>query len=77
MAETYAKPRRVTEALRGQLVEYRVRDRELRQRNTQLRWELRSVKARLNDLLHIASVAGVRIPDHCRGRASSSDASAG
>jgi hypothetical protein len=76
MARTYRKPAKATEALRSQLVEYRVRCREHRRRNTEMRYELRSVKARLNDLIHIASLAGVSIPDHCRGRASSDNASA-
>ncbi len=77
MARTYSKPAAATAALRGQLVEYRVRIREQRRRNTEMRYELRSVKARLNDLIHIASLAGISVPDHCRGRASSDNAATG
>lgn len=76
MARTYKKKVRAYEDLRGDLVAERVLNREMKKRLASLRHELRSAKARLNDLVHFAAVNGFGVPDRCRGRASPDNASA-
>jgi hypothetical protein len=56
MAKTYKKKLRSYEEMRGDLAAERALNRSMRKRLSDLRHELRSVRAKHNDLVHIVAV---------------------
>ena len=77
MARTYKKKLKAYEDLRGDLVAERVLNREMRKRLSSMRHELRSAKARLNDLVHFIAVSRGGSSDCGSDRASSDNAATG
>tara|TARA_R110000868_G_C10774487_1_gene754984 strand:+ start:607 stop:843 length:237 start_codon:yes stop_codon:yes gene_type:complete len=57
MAKTYKKKLKSYEDMRGDLAAERALNREMRKRLSGIRHELRSAKARLNDLAHFVAVS--------------------
>jgi len=57
MARTYKKKLKSYEDMRGDLAAERALNRAIRKRLSDMRQELRSTRARLNDLVHIVAVS--------------------
>lgn len=57
MAMTYKKKLKSYEDMRGDLAAERALNRAIRKRLSDIRHELRSTRARLNDLVHIVAVS--------------------
>jgi len=67
MAKTYKKKLRSYEEMRGDLAAEKALNRAIRKRLSDLRHELRSVKAKHNDLVHIIAVSRGGSIEHSDG----------